>query len=311
MTKLSIVIPVYNEEDNIAKLHQEIVTVCRTHNFEFEIIIIDDGSADKTAEIVKTLSPVKLICFRKNFGQTPALDAGIKQAAYNYIITMDGDGQNDPADIPRLIQYLEENNLDAVSGWRKKRKDSWRKKLASRGADLLRKFLIDDGVHDSGCTLKVYKRECFANLNLYGEMHRFIPGLLKTKGFKIGELVVNHRPRSAGKSKYNWQRIIKGLIDLIAIWFWSKYTVRPLHLLGGLGILLTGLGFISSIITLSLFFLGQNLSETVLPLLSAFLLITGFQLFILGMLADMIAKNHHDSQKITPYFIKEIIESKG
>lgn len=311
MIKTSIIIPVYNEEGNIAKLHQEIVQVCQANFFEFEIIIVDDGSSDKTAEVVKKLSPIKLIRFRRNFGQTAAFDAGIKHAAYEYIITLDGDGQNDPADIPRLIQHLEKNNLDAVSGWRKKRQDSLGKKFASRGADLLRKFLINDGIHDSGCGLKVYRKECFNGLNLYGELHRFIPALIKIKGFKIGEIVVNHRPRQSGETKYNWKRIAKGLIDLVAVWFWGKYAVRPLHLLGGLGIVLIFFGLISGSVSLVEFFSGFDLSNTALPALTAFFLIMGVQLFVLGLLADMLTRNYYESTRAKTYYnIEEIIEKK-
>lgn len=309
MAKISIIIPVYNEEANIAKLHREIVGTCRAAGYEFEIIIVDDGSNDRTAEIVKSLSPVKLIRFRKNFGQTAALDAGIKAAKNEYLITMDGDGQNDPIDIPKLIKYLEDNKLDAVSGWRQNRQDSFSKKFVSRGADWLRKFLINDQIHDSGCTLKVYRTECFDKLSLYGEMHRFIPAILAVKGFKIGELVVNHRPRTAGKTKYNWKRMIKGLIDLISVWFWSKYAVRPLHLLGGLGIFLSLIGGACSLLTIYIFLTGKDLSGTVLPLLSFFFLIMGMQMFILGLIADVNSKNYHESLANTPYSIKEIIEN--
>jgi glycosyltransferase involved in cell wall biosynthesis len=311
MKKLSIVIPVFNEEGNIAKVHQEIINACRANHFEFEIIIIDDGSSDKTAEIVSKLSPVKLVQFRKNFGQTAAFDAGIKLAANEYIVTLDGDGQNDPADIPKMIQHLENNQLDAVSGWREDRKDSFGKKLASRGADWLRRLLINDGVHDSGCSLKVYKKECFQEINLYGELHRFIPAILKVKGYRVGELAVNHRPRIFGKTKYNWKRIVKGLIDLIAVWFWGKYAVRPLHLLGGLGIVLIFFGLISGSVSLVDFLAGSDLSNTVWPLLTAFFLIMGVQLFVLGLLADILIRNYFESTKARTYYnIKEIIENK-
>src|SRR5690606_36402750 len=187
---------------------------------DYEIIMVDDGSSDGTLKVLKTLAPVTVIRLRSNFGQTAALDAGIKAAQYPYIITMDGDLQNDPADAPRLIAHLEEHDLDVVSGWRKNRKDPFSKKFISRGANVLRGILVNDGIHDSGCTLKIYRKECFDNVNLYGEMHRCIPALLKMRGFSIGELPVNHRPRHAGKSKYNLKRTLKGLVDMIMIWFW-------------------------------------------------------------------------------------------
>lgn len=308
--RISVIIPVFNEAENIKELHQEIRAVCEANDYEYEIIIVDDGSTDRTAETAKSLKPVKLISFRKNFGQTAAMDAGIKAAKNDYLIALDGDRQNDPADIPKLIEYLEKNNLDAVSGWRKNRRDKLGKKIASRGADWLRKFLVNDRIHDSGCTLKVYKKECFNGVNLYGEMHRFIPALLAIKGFKIGEIIVNHRPRLLGRTKYNWQRMVKGLIDLIAVWFWSKYAVRPLHLLGGLGIFILFLGAVSSIISIFIFLSVGDLSNTLWPLLSAFFLIMGVQLFILGLMADLNSRNYHESNKITPYNIKEIAENK-
>lgn len=308
MKKISVIIPAYNEEGNIAELHREIVEVCRTANYEFEIIIIDDGSSDRTAEVIKSLSPVKLVRFRKNFGQTAALDAGIKAAKHEYLITLDGDGQNDPLDMPKLIEYLEANKLDVVSGWRRRRQDSFSKRFFSAAAERLRKLLINDQIHDSGCSLKVYKKECFNKLSLYGEMHRFIPAILAIKGFAIGELAVNHRPRISGKTKYNWKRMIKGLIDLISIWFWSKYAVRPLHLLGGLGIFLSLTGGVLSLVASYIFLSGGDLSSTILPLLAVFFLIMGLQSFILGLIADVNSKNYHESLKNTPYSIKEIIE---
>ena len=187
MTSISVVVPVFNEEGNVEALHKEILDVCKANNYQFEVIFVDDGSSDRTAEICKTLKPLKFIQMRKNFGQTAAMDAGIKASQYDYIVTMDGDRQNDPADIPHMIQYLEENNLDVVSGWRKNRKDTFFKKFTSRGANLLRHMIVHDGIHDSGCSLKVYRKECFKGINLYGEQHRFIPALLisSKKRYKI------------------------------------------------------------------------------------------------------------------------------
>ena len=169
MDKVSVVVPVYNEEGNVRELHEEIVDVCEKSGYIYEIIFVDDGSSDMTVEICKDLRPLKFIQMRKNFGQTAAMDAGIKAAQYDYIVTMDGDRQNDPADIPKMIEYLKNNNLDVVSGWRKNRKDTFMKKFTSRGANFLRHLIVRDGIHDSGCSLKVYKKECFEGINLYGE----------------------------------------------------------------------------------------------------------------------------------------------
>jgi len=308
-TSLSIVIPVYNEQSNISRLHAEIVQVCTENNYIFEIIIVDDGSTDKTAEISRSLSPVKYIRLRRNFGQTAAMDAGIKTASHKYIVTMDGDLQNDPKDIPRLLDHLEAQGFDAVSGWRKNRRDSLGKKFVSRAANFLRSLIVKDNIHDSGCALKVYRRECFENISLYGEMHRFIPALLQVKGFSVGELEVNHRPRNSGKTKYNWRRTVKGFIDMLAVLFWHRYAVRPLHLLGGAGLLFLVLGFLFGLRTIYLFFIGQNLSNTMEPLLTAFLVITGMQLFVSGLLGDILVKTYYERTNDIPYSIKEVVEN--
>lgn len=309
--KLSIVIPVYNEEGNISNVHKEIKNTCESHNYTYEIIFVDDGSTDNTAVICKTLHPVKLIRFRKNFGQTAAMDAGIKAAKGDLIITMDGDGQNDPADIPRMIQYLEEKNLDVVSGWRKNRKDKPMKRFTSRGANFLRHILIHDGIHDSGCSLKVYKAECFHGVNLYGEQHRFIPALLKIRGFKIGEIVVNHRPRTSGKTKYNWKRTVKGFVDMISVWFWDKFASRPLHLLGGTGMCFIGLGFICGIWSLVLWLQGRKMSNNIFPpLLTVFFIVIGVLLFVFGLMSEIMIKTYYGVHVDTPYNIAEVVENR-
>lgn len=306
MKGISIVIPIFNEEGNVRELHEEIKQVCIENNYDFEIIYIDDGSSDSSFQNSKKLHPLKYIRFRKNFGQTAAMDAGIKHAEKDYIITMDGDRQNDPKDIPELIKYLEENDLDVVSGWRKNRKDTFMKRFVSRGANLLRKIIINDMIHDSGCSLKIYKRECFKNLTLYGEMHRFIPALLDMRGYRIGEIIVNHRERIAGKTKYNWKRTIKGLLDMLYLRFWNRYSVRPLHLLGTLGLLFIGLSFISGIATIISFLFGQGMSETALPILTTFFFLGGVQLFISGLLADIMLKNYFEVNGESNYNIKDI-----
>ena len=308
--KISIVVPVYNEEESIANLHKEILDVCIKNNYLFEIIIVDDGSTDRTADIVRSLNPVKYIQLRRNFGQTAALDTGIKAAKYEYVVTMDGDLQNDPNDIPKLIKYLEDQDLDVVSGWRKKRRDNFFKKIVSKGANVLRAIILKDHIHDSGCSLKIYRRECFENVSLYGEMHRFIPAILQIKGFKVGEIEVNHRPRRSGVTKYNWKRTVKGFIDILSVWFWHRYSVRPLHLLGGAGFVFLGFGFLVGLRTIYLFLIGRNLSNTMEPLLTAFLLITGVQLFVSGLLADILVKTYYERSNDVPYSIKEIIEGK-
>ncbi|MBE5959649.1 MAG: glycosyltransferase family 2 protein [Lachnospiraceae bacterium] len=309
MRRVSIVVPLFNEEGNVRQLHKEILDVCKQNNYTFEIIFVDDGSCDNTVDECKMLKPLKLIQMRRNFGQTAAMDAGIKMAQYEFVVTMDGDRQNDPADIPRMIEYLEENNLDVVSGWRKNRKDTLMKRFTSRGANFLRWLIVHDGIHDSGCSLKIYRKECFEGINLYGEQHRFIPALLKIKGFTIGEIEVNHRPRVAGKTKYNWKRTIKGFVDMISVWFWNKYASRPLHLLGGTGLGFIGLGFICGIWSVVLFIQGRKMSNNIFPpLFTIFFVIIGLLLFVFGLMSEIMMKTYYGTHVDTPYSIKEIKE---
>lgn len=304
---VSFVIPVYNEAGSISILHEEIKRVSEAEGFNYEIIIVDDGSTDNTELIIKNLYPVTYIRLRRNFGQTSALDCGIKKAKGSLIVTMDGDGQNDPADIPVMINYLEDQNLDVVSGWRKKRKDPWLKRVSSRMANYARMLMIRDGLNDSGCTLKVYRSECFKGITLYGEMHRFIPAVLKIKGFRIGELAVNHRARRSGKTKYTWKRGIKGLIDMISVWFWHKYAVRPLHLLGGLGLLSVLLGSIVAAVGIGFYMADIVLFRFFLPVLASFMLISGIQLFVFGLIADMLSKSYFATSPDVPYNVQEVI----
>ena len=310
MYKVSIVVPVYNEEGNVRELHKEIKDVCVKNKYEYEIIFINDGSSDKTDEICRTLVPLKYICMRRNFGQTAAMDAGIKAAKYDYIVTMDGDRQNDPEDIPHMIDYLVKNNLDVVSGWRKNRKDTFMKRFVSRGANFLRGILVKDGIHDSGCSLKVYRKECFEGVNLYGEQHRFIPALLKIKGFKVGEQVVNHRARTSGVTKYNWHRTIKGFVDMISVWFWNKYASRPLHILGGFGMLFLGLGGVCGLWSVILFIMGRNMSTNVIvPLLTVFFCIIGLLMFVFGLMSEIMMKTYYGVHVDMPYSIKDVTEN--
>lgn len=313
MISISVIVPIYNEEGNIGKLHKEIVDVCRNNKYAFEIIFIDDGSNDLTGDICKQLFPLKYIRMRRNFGQTAAMDAGIKMAKYDYIVTMDGDGQNDPADIPKMISYLTQNDYDVVSGWRKDRKDSFMKRLVSRGANLLRYFFVHDGIHDSGCSLKVYRKECFEGINLYGEQHRFIPAILEMKGYKVGEIEVHHRPRVAGKTKYNWKRIIKGFVDMISVWFWNKYITRPLHLMGGLGMIFLIAGVGCGIWSVVLFAIGRKMSSNIFPpMLTIFFIVIGVLFFVFGLMSEILMKIYYGTQKDKSYSVKEVIEiSKG
>jgi len=289
--KFSVIVPVLNEEKSVAQLHKEILEVMQKLSKSFEIIFIDDGSTDKTFPILRKLKPVKIIKFRKNFGQSAALDAGVKNSQGEILITLDGDGQNNPRDVPKLLKKLKKG-CDVVCGWRKHRQDPALKKFVSAGAAFLRKFLASDSIHDSGCSLRVYKKECFDNLDLCGEMHRMLPALLKWRGFKIAEVEVGHRARKFGKTKYNYKRIIKGFLDMVYIWFWRKYESRPLHLFGTLGLALSSLSFLLGLyLGIKRAFFNYSLSDKIWPLVATTGFIAGVQLVIFGLLADLIIKN--------------------
>ena len=306
---LSVIVPVLNEGEAVVTLYREILAVCQRIGKPFEIIFVNDGSSDNTLEVLKSLSPIKIINLRRNFGQTAAMDAGIKAAKGRYLATLDGDGQNNPSDIPNLIKKLEQDDLDVVSGWRKNRKDTTSKRYSSLLAAFVRKFLINDGIHDSGCSLKVYKKECFEKVNLYGEMHRFIPAVLKIKGFRIGEEIVDHRPRTTGRTKYNWKRGVKGVLDMIGVWFWQKYANRPLHLFGGMGVLMMIVSVLAGFMALyAKFFRNQDLSNTAWTVLSMFGFFIGLLLFVFGLISDMLSKIYFGSTNDTPYDVREVIE---
>ncbi len=306
MTKpyFSFIVPVYNEEENVTPLHKEIVKTAKKLKKPYEIIFVDDGSSDNTLENLKKLSPIKILILRKNSGQSAALDAGIKAAQGKILITLDGDGQNNPADIPKMVNKL--NGFDVVCGWRHKRKDPLAKRFISSGARFFRSFLVADKVHDAGCTLRVYKRECFNGLDLYGEMHRMIPALLAWNGFRLTEIKVNHRSRKKGKTKYSWQRMFKGFLDMVDVWFWRKYQARPLHLFGGAGLFLIGASFLFGLyLVIKRVFFSYGLSDKIWPLVAITGFITGIQLLIFGLLANLIIKTE---QKHDFYRVKEIIK---
>lgn len=305
---LSVVVPLYNEEGNVAELHKKIYEAVQKIGRPFEIIFVDDGSKDGTVSVAKNLSPLKLVVFRKNFGQTAAFDAGFKQAKGEIIITLDGDLQNDPADIPLLLEKINEG-YDIVSGWRHQRQDPWSKKIPSRIANFLRKVLIHDNIHDSGCSLKAYRRECFHNVDLFGEMHRFIPAILEMEGFRVAEVKVSHHPRIHGVTKYNWKRGIKGFVDMLSIWFWRKYSYRPLHLFGGGGVFLFVLGgAILFWMLVEKVVFQASLADRMWPLVGIFFVLMGAQLFVAGLLADMVVRSYYQVRNRMNYTIREVRE---
>ena len=303
---LSVVVPLYNEEGNVRELHHKIFEAVQKLGRSFEIIFVDDGSKDGTVAQAASLTPLKLIVFRKNFGQTAAFDAGFKEAKGEIIITLDGDLQNDPADIPLLLAKMAEG-FDVVSGWRFKRQDPWSKKIPSRVANFLRALLIHDNIHDSGCSLKAYKRACFQDIDLFGEMHRFIPAILQLEGYSVGEVKVSHHPRIHGVTKYNWKRGFKGLVDMVSIWFWRKYSHRPLHLFGASGFILSSLGVAILLwMAIEKFYFGAALAARLWPLIGIFFVLVGVQLFISGLLADIAVRNYYQVRHRMNYSVREV-----
>lgn len=310
-TYISIVIPVFNEALCVKELYEKNISVLKKINKSFEIILVDDGSTDNSLKIMKELAladnRIKVIVFRKNFGQTAALDAGLKASSGKVIVTMDADLQNDPSDIPRLLEELDKG-FDCISGWRYPRRDSFLRNSLSWLADKLRHFIINDSIHDSGCTLKAFKRECFDNLNLYGEMHRFIPAILSCRGFKIGEIKVKHFPRKKGRTKYNHTRIIKGLLDLLLLRFWMSYSARPIHLFGVIGAVLLMLGFsFGSYLTILKFCFHVALAGRPLLFLTVLLFTVGAQFIVFGILADIMVQIYYSSGGKQAYNIMETI----
>jgi len=311
--EISIIIPVYNEEGNLKELHAKLTDVIPTITENYEILFVDDGSTDNSFGILKELNKedkkVKVIKFRRHFRQSAAISAGFDYSKSDVIISMDGDLQNDPRDIPKLLDELEKEDYDVVCGWRFDRADTMLKKLFSRIANRLRRRFTAEDIHDSGCTLRAYKRECIADLELYGEMHRYIPALLLWKGYKIGEVKVRHHERKYGKTKYSWRRIIKGFLDLIVIIFWQKYSARPIHVFGGLGLLLSVVGGIVSLylVILRLFF-GMGLSDRPLFIVAIFTVIVGVQFVVFGVLADIMLKVYYGMKERKNYLVEMVVE---
>ncbi|HHO57482.1 MAG TPA: glycosyltransferase [Thermoplasmatales archaeon] len=303
---ISVIVPVYNEKDNIPLLYEKL---CNVIGKEDEIIFVDDGSDDGSYEEIKKIhekdARVKCIRFARNFGKTAALMAGFEEARGDAIITMDGDLQNDPSDIPKMLKKLGE--YDAISGWRHDRKDPFfSKKLPSLISNKLSRWLTGLDIHDFNCGLKAYRAECIRNLELYGEMHRYIPAVLAWKGYRVGEVKVKHYPRKHGRSKYGFTRLFRGFFDLVNFKFWAGYSTRPLHFFGGVGSMMFLLGFLMGIYLLILkYFYGEMLSNRPLLWLAILLMIMGFQLFMTGFLAEIMIRNYYSAPDKKLYVIRE------
>jgi len=311
--EISVVIPIYNEEENLPILYERLKTVLEKLGKSYEIIFVNDGSTDRSWEIIKQLVEkdhhVIGVNFKRNYGQTAAMSAGFDVAKGDIIITMDGDLQNDPEDIPRLLEKMSEG-YDIVSGWRKDRKDAFLSRtLPSRIANWLISKVTGVHLHDYGCSLKAYKADIAKNLDYFGEMHRFLPALAKPMGAKITELPVKHHPRIYGKSKYGISRTFKVILDLFLVKFLLDYRTKPLRVFGGTGLLLLffGLGVLFYLVGIKLF-LGQDIGNRPLLTFGTLLVLSGIQLLSTGIVAELIVRTYYESRNKRPYLIKEVVQ---
>lgn len=313
---LSIVIPVFNEEKNLPELYEEIKHSCEKLDLSYKIIFVDDGSWDSSFPVLRSIQKedlkVKVIRLRKNFGQTAALSAGFDYAKGDIIITLDADLQNDPQDFALLIEKIREG-YDIVSGWRKKRKDRlFTRRIPSAMANWLISRITHIKLHDFGCTLKAFRKEVIKNINLYGELHRFIPAIASNIGVSIAEVEVNHRPRKHGKSKYTVFRFVKVILDLLTVKFLLSYSTRPLQIFGAFGL---ASGVIGGIIGLYLSYqrliLKVGISGRPLLLLAILLIVIGIQFITLGLLAEIMVRTYHESVDKKIYFVREILDSES
>ncbi len=311
--ELSVVIPVFNEEASVGPLYAEIEKALV--DFDYEVLFVDDGSTDKSFSVLTDIQQkapnVRLIRFRRNFGQTAAMSAGFKYSRGKIIIPMDADGQNDPADIPKLVKKLDEG-YDIVSGWRKERKDNAvTRTLPSRIANWMIGKITGIRLHDYGCTLKAYKAESLKPIRLYGDMHRFIPALARWGGEKVAEMVVNHRRRTTGKTKYGLSRTFKVVLDLITIKFLASFSTKPIHIFGGLGMLCFLGSFLSGATVLGMkVFAAYSMNRNPLLIISLMLMTASIQFVLMGLLAEIMVRTYHESQDRPTYVIDTIIEPK-
>jgi glycosyltransferase involved in cell wall biosynthesis len=312
--ELSVVIPMRDESPNVSRLYSELTAALEAFGRPYEIIVVDDGSADDTFELLASLQSrdprLRLIRFRRNFGQTAAFSAGFAHARGRYVVTSDGDLQNDPADIPRLVLALEKGP-DIVAGWRKDRKDPFlNRRLPSMIANWIISRATGVKLHDYGCSLKVFRAEVVKPMKLYGEMHRFLPAIASEQGVVIDEQVVNHRPRMHGASKYGISRTIRVILDLLTVKFLISYSTRPVQIFGLLGIMLGTLGAaVLGWLAYVKYFQHEGIGDRPLLLFGILLVFTGVQLITLGLLGEMLARTYHESQSKPTYVIRETREA--
>lgn len=312
---VSIVIPLYNEEENVDILHQRTKEAVDQLGLEYEILYIDDGSTDRTLakleEIQAKDKRVVVLSLRRNFGQTAAFAAGFDFARGDVVVTMDGDLQNDPKDIPKLLELIKDHDL--VSGWRKKRKDPFfTRRLPSMLANWVIGKVTGVKLHDYGCSLKAYRRDVIKNLKLYGEMHRFIPAVASWYGVRLAEVETTHYPRMKGKSKYGLSRTVKVILDLITVKFLQSFSTKPLQFFGPIGLFSGAVGFLISLyLSIEKIFLGRPIGGRPLLLLGILLIIVGIQLIGMGLLGEMLVRVYHESQRKPIYVIKKVFGSEN
>jgi len=313
---LSVVIPVYNEEENVEPLVHEITSVMKPITKRYEVIIVDDGSRDGTFAMLAALrrsNPnLRAIALKRNFGQTAALAAGLAHARGEVVVLMDGDGQNDPADIPAMLAELDAG-ADLVCGWRFQRRDAFlSRRLPSMMANLLISWATHVKLHDYGCTLKAMRKEVATHLRLYGEMHRFIPAIAYERGARIAEMKVHHRPRLRGTTKYGMGRTLRVILDLLTVKFLISYSTRPAHVFGPIGAGSVALGLlIAGHLAVQKFIYQQDIGARPLLLLGVLLIFIGFQFITMGLLGEMLARTYHESQGRPVFAIREILEEKN
>jgi glycosyltransferase involved in cell wall biosynthesis len=313
---LSVVIPVYNEEESVDRLLEEVHAALRPTGMSYEIVLIDDGSRDKTFGILeahaKNDPALTLVKFRRNFGQTAAMQAGFDHARGDIIVTMDADLQNDPQDIPRLLPYISQG-YDLVAGWRADRKDNFvNRRLPSIMANWLISWTTKVKLHDYGCTLKVMKSDVAKEIRLYGEMHRFIPVVASWMGVNIVEVKVNHRARQFGTSKYGIGRTVRVVLDLMTVRFIQSYLARPMQIFGLAGFVCFGAGIvISACLAFQKLAYGSALAERPMLLLGILLIVVGVQLASLGLVADVLARTYFESQKKPSYYVRRVVRGAG
>ncbi|WP_320019060.1 glycosyltransferase family 2 protein [Labilibaculum manganireducens] len=310
MKKLSLVICVYNEEDNIIPLSEQIVR--NLDNYDFEAIFVDDGSTDETRKRILSIPDERFVMvqLRKNYGQSSALAAGIGQAEGEYIVTLDGDLQNDPSDIPAMLKLAEDEDWDLVAGIREKRQDGMMLRLIpSKIANYFIRQSTGVQIKDYGCTLKVYKQEIAKDLGLYGELHRFIPVLASLEGATITQIPVKHHARQFGKSKYNLNRTFKVISDLILMVFLKKYMQKPMHLFGGYGIAMLIVGSLINIYLLILKLMGQDIWGKPILILGMLLMVAGIQIITIGIVSEIQVRTYYESQNKTPFKVRKVVKT--